>query len=178
MTLTLLSDDYDYGKYNEIDYDENDTYTQHQLPNIEIQAEEVTEVMDDIKVARFVLKNPKQYHENSFECSAANGSYTSPNVVTIKEVSDDDYFISEWTEWSKCSNVKNKTMTFRTRRAANGNEAMQSRYCRCSDLKELPSPRFVHCKIEINITKFALILFLGSCCLEKLGLVNQRLEIK
>ena len=116
--------------------------------------------------------------ENSFECSTENGSYTSPNVVTIKEVSDNSHFISEWTEWSKCSDVKNKTMTFRTRRAANGNEAMQSRYCRCSDLKELPSPRFVHCKIEINITKFALILFLGSCCLEKLGLVNQRLEIK
>ena len=157
MTLTLLSDDYDYGKDNEIDYDENDTYTQ-QFLDIEIQAEEVTEVMDDIKVARFVLKNPKQYHENSFECSAANGSYTSPNVVTIKEVSDDDYFISEWTEWSKCSDVNNKTMTFRTRTAANGNESMQSRYCRCSDLKELPSPRFVHSRIKIHITKIAQIL--------------------
>ena len=42
-----------------------------------------------------------------------------------------------------CDDVKNKEMAFRTRRKGDGNPIMQSRYCRCSDLKDLPSPRFV-----------------------------------
>ena len=119
MTLTQITD-YDDG--------------------IELSAKEVSEVMGDIKVATFVLQNPKQYYGQSFYCSA-NNDLSSPNEALIQQASGQDYYISEWSEWTKCDDVKNKELVFRNRRKGNGKEALQSRYCRCSDLKELPSPR-------------------------------------
>ena len=109
---------------------------------VDVPATEVNEVMGDIKVATFVLKNPKQFNGQSFFCEGSNG-LSSPNEAVIEQVSGNNYFTSEWSEWSKCEDVKNKEMAFRTRRKGHGNPIMQSRYCRCSDLKELPSPRFV-----------------------------------
>ena len=109
---------------------------------VEVPAIEVNEVMGDIKVATFVLKNPRQFNGQSFFCEGSNG-LSSPNEAVIEQVSGNDYFTSEWSEWSKCNDVKGGEMAFRERRKADGNPIMQSRYCRCSDLKDLPSPRFV-----------------------------------
>ena len=109
---------------------------------VKIRAIEVNEVMGDIKVARFVLRNPQQFDGESFFCQGSNG-LSSPNEAVIEKVYDKEYFTSEWSEWSKCNDIKNNELAFRTRRKANGEVPLQSRYCRCSDLKELPSPRFV-----------------------------------
>ena len=109
---------------------------------VEVPALEVNGVMGDIKVARFVLKNPQQFNGQSFFCEGSNG-LSSQNEAVIEQVSGNDYFTSEWSEWSKCNDVKNMEMAFRTRKTGDGNSKMQSRYCRCSDLKEPPSPRFV-----------------------------------
>lgn len=108
---------------------------------VEIPATEVSEVMGDIKVAKFVLTNPKQFNGQSFYCEGSNG-LSSANEAVIEQVSGNNYFTGEWSEWSKCNDIKSKEMAFRTRKKADGGEILQSRYCRCSDLKELPSPRF------------------------------------
>ena len=105
---------------------------------ISIEAKRSYQVAGDIKVAIFELENPILYLNKSFLCRSS--VTISPNHVFIKRV--DDYFLSEWSEWSSCSNVNNKELVARTRKMADGSLYAQSRYCRCSDLDKLPSPRF------------------------------------
>lgn len=144
--------------------------------------EDVNKVVGDIHVARFVLENPKQYYGQKFYCYESNG-FTSPNDVSIQKASGNDYFVGEWSEWAGCTDVKHKTN--RTRTKGNGEKIFQKRYCRCSDLKELPSPRYTYACLLIALSSFTssngkiffLPFFLESCYLEKPELENQHLEI-
>ena len=119
---------------------------------IQIAPKEVAEVLGNIKVATFVLQNPIQYFDQTFFCLGSDG-VSSSNKAEIKSASGLDYYISEWSQWARCNDMKDKESTYRIRRKADGNEVLQSRYCRCSDLKELPSPRFVHSNIMIYFCK-------------------------
>ena len=112
-----------------------------------IQAFSTTEVLGDIKEATFNLRNPGQFAGKSFYCSGSNGN-DSPNILNINEASPkENYFTSSWTEWSKCNDVKNNELVFRSRMKSDGTSIFQNRYCRCSDLQVLPSPRS---KIKYN----------------------------
>lgn len=103
--------------------------------------------MGDIAIAKFVLPDPKRFDGQELLCINMANGLVSPNNASIKFISDGNYQIGEWSEWSKdCYDVMNETKVFRKRMMNNtGNNGVevevQSRYCRCSDLHELPSPR-------------------------------------
>lgn len=92
-------------------------------------------------MAKFVIEDFRQFQNEHLYCKGPN-ELLSPNKVVIERVSA-DYFISEWSEWSKCNDVNTKELVVRTRHMAKGNLYSESRYCRCNDLKQLPSPRYL-----------------------------------
>ena len=107
---------------------------------IEIQAADVSEVMGDIKAVTFNLTRDNVGQD--FYCVTDDGLH-SPNTAPVKDFGGDNYFVTEWSEWTKCSDVGNKILVNRRRRLGNDKHAIQSRYCRCSDLEVLPSPRYI-----------------------------------
>ena len=118
---------------------------------LNIEAKEVDTVIDNIKVARFELNNPEQLaliRDLRLYCGDGDREFESPNDVHIQNSPNDDYFTSEWSEWARCNDVTDRTN--RSRSKANGEEVWQSRYCTCSLLKELPSPRYFNCNINLQ----------------------------
>lgn len=98
-------------------------------------------IMGDIKEAKFILNSPQKYDGKKIFCSANNGQ--SSHSVTIDYVRHKEYFINEWTQWSSCKNVNSSNTVTRRRKMANDEFVDQKRYCRCSDVKPIPSPRYV-----------------------------------
>ena len=71
-----------------------------------------------------------------YYCKNSNGIESS-NVL---EISESQETWTKWTPWSKCTNVQIEKVT-RSRNSSSGQTEKQNRFCRCSDLKELPRPR-------------------------------------
>ena len=129
----LIIGDIDLTLVKDVEDDEYD--------EVEIPAFSTTEVLGDIKEATFYLRNPSKFAGKRFYCSGSNGK-DSTNTLNINKASPNvNYFISSWTEWSKCEDVKNNELVFRSRMKSDGTRILQDRYCRCSDLQVLPSPR-------------------------------------
>ena len=106
----------------------------------EFEASDIID-MGNIKAARFVIDNPKQFDGKVFYCKG-NDDYFSANEAGVKVTSDShDYFVSQWSEWSKCEDMNGNNTVSRHRKRGDGSNVEQTRYCRCSDLSELPSPR-------------------------------------
>ena len=136
MNLEVAPDpyQYDYGDYY---HETEDEKTSFHLPDAFVKP-----VIGDIKEAKFTLTNLQQFYGKSLICSGSN-NITSPNEVWIEYVQDQNYFLGEWSEWTSCSalnpNISNTVS--RSRKMPNNKAAFQERYCRCSDVKPLPSPR-------------------------------------
>ena len=92
-------------------------------------------VVNDMKIVKFVLENPYE-KLGKYYCKNSNGIESS-DVLDISE-SQDTW--TSWTPWSKCTNVQVEKVT-RSRNSSSGQTEIQNRFCRCSDLKELPRPR-------------------------------------
>ena len=102
----------------------------------EIQRAEVDEYMGDIKVARFVITKSSNLQGQNLSCSA--DTTESPNVVEILPAKHSEtYLVGQWGNWSVCEEEK----VYRSRFTNYGESVQQERYCRCTDFKELPSPR-------------------------------------
>ena len=103
----------------------------------ELQRAEIEEFMGDIKVARFVIPNSYDIKDQSFFCSA-NNTLDSPNVVQILPAQQNETFlVGQWGNWTICEEGK----VYRSKLTNKGESVQQERYCRCTDFKELPSPR-------------------------------------
>lgn len=69
-----------------------------------------------------------------------NGNGKSLHSVELKYQED---IWSQWSEWSKCDQQKVGIDKVRRSRKLLGEVQSQDRYCRCSDLQEMPRPRIV-----------------------------------
>ena len=129
LRLKLSEDylEYDYGN-------DADSQTSIEFSPVEVYTK------GTILEAKFVIEDATNYTDHTFYCTDENWSKTSPNQ--FKLMSSIHHF-SEWSSWSSCHNV-GKDMVTRNRTISNrANPMVQSRYCRCSDLAVLPSPRYV-----------------------------------
>ena len=121
--------------YLEYDYENNDD----SQASIEFLPAEV-HTKGTVLEARFVIEDVNDYVDHTFYCTDENGSKTSPNQLKL---TSSIHYHSEWSSWSSCHNV-GKDLVTRNRTISNKNNPMvQSRYCRCSDLAILPSPRYL-----------------------------------
>lgn len=101
-----------------------------------------SEVINKVLVVTFTVKNP----ENSMGKYDCQISSTNQKSLFPVEIKDSNSPWAEWSEWSKCNNEEEvgKAMVNRQRLANLLNPQTQQRHCRCSDLKELPRPRYFH----------------------------------
>lgn len=126
----------DPDQYDDYYYEIEDENSLVHLPDAMVKP-----IIGDIKEAKFTLTNLQQFHGKSLFCSGSN-NLNSPNEVKIEFVEDqDNYFLEEWTAWTSCSNTNPSNTVTRSRQMPNDNAALQERFCRCSDIKPLPSPR-------------------------------------
>ena len=122
--------------------------------------------MADIREARFILKDPLQYRDHEFHCVEDTMQRIS-NSIVVREVSYENYFVTEWSEWSRCDDLNQTSQVYRSRKKSNDITVVQERYCKCSDIRPLPSPRSVlHMKIRkslLNMKHFPLVKFFLLC---------------
>ena len=117
----------------------------HSAPNNEkeiLPAVDIKEIMADIREARFILKDPLQYRNTEFHCVEDARQHIS-NSIVIREEIGENYFVTEWSEWSRCSDLNQTSQVYRRRKKSNDNSVEEERYCKCSDIRPLPSPRSV-----------------------------------
>ena len=92
---------------------------------------------DSIAEAKFTIEDAKDYAGTSFYCSDDYAGTASPNSATAL-ASENQH--SEWSDWSTCENV-GKDKVSRRRSGNQDSNNVQTRFCRCSDLSNPPSPR-------------------------------------
>ena len=83
----------------------------------------------DSKMERISCNNEQEYEIRKSKFSANIGCKT------------DSIKWSKWTEWKDCHSVKEKVTRSRTDLMNPENEQNQSKYCKCSDVVKLTSPR-------------------------------------
>ena len=99
------------------------------------------EIWNDLKMTTFTVKNPYQ-HIGKYFCSTSDGIESLNQVEFIETQSS---IWSQWSEWSKCEVVREeKVKRVRFDEKNTKRRQIQKRFCRCSDLKELPHPRYMY----------------------------------
>ena len=101
---------------------------------------EVTDIKD-MKIVTFHIDTGSNIGSGIYYCRNADG-VDSLNFLELYESNDD--IMGQWSPWTSCQLVqKDRVSRTRSRRSRNQNikEDVQSRYCRCSDLAQLPRPR-------------------------------------
>ena len=99
---------------------------------------EVTDIQD-MKIVTFHIDISEAQAGQKYYCRNGDG-VDSLNFLELTESPADD-IMGEWSSWTSCQVVQ-KDRVSRTRSTLNFNrEDVQSRYCRCSDLAQLPRPR-------------------------------------
>lgn len=95
----------------------------------------------DIKKAVFKIQNPLENLQGKYYCQNSQGLESLNFVEIIKGVDLDQQIWTTWSSWSQCQKVQEEKIS-RSRQNLNSNQLqVQKRFCRCSDLKELPRPR-------------------------------------
>ena len=109
------------------------------------------EIWNDLKMTTFTVKNPYQ-HIGKYFCSTSEGIESLNQVEFIETQSS---IWSQWSEWGKCELVGEEIVKRVRFDEQNKRRQIQKRFCRCSDLKELPRPRYVHILgIKVQNLKF------------------------
>ena len=99
------------------------------------------EISNDLKMTTFTVRNPYQ-HIGKYFCITSEG-VESLNRVEFKKTRNSSSIWNQWSDWSKCELVgEEKVKRVRVDEKNKGRQ-IQKRFCRCSDLKELPRPRYV-----------------------------------
>jgi hypothetical protein len=99
------------------------------------------EVVNDIKKAEFEIFQPFSDKIGKFYCVNSQDGIESVNFVEINQNQQNHPVWSDWSAWSKCDNV-GVDQVIRSRNSSIRQNDTQTKFCQCSDLKELPRPRY------------------------------------
>ncbi len=96
-----------------------------------------------VLVTVFTIRDPLNHLGEYFCQSSEGGKVKSKYALELKQSTQQSHW-SEWSEWSKCEDksMVGQAKVSRTREKQSEKQSQQ-RFCRCSDLKELPRPRIV-----------------------------------
>lgn len=127
MNLYLKKDEDDWDSWDDED-------------PVPLTSDKISKFVDDMKVTTFTVKNPIS-KTGKYECQSEDGLLFSHYTVNLKQSQSRPPKWSLWSSWSKCSNVGVDKVS-RTRQSPFASQIeSQERYCRCSDLAEMPRPR-------------------------------------
>ena len=107
----------------------------------EISVKSTRILSGDIKQVKFSVNSPK--FGANVSCVSSLAGVQSLNSLEILEAGANSW--AEWAEWSKCDGEPQKSRVWRSRSrlSSQGRTQVQERFCRCSDLKDLPRPRYL-----------------------------------
>ena len=97
---------------------------------------EVTDIKD-MKIVTFHIDTGNT-NQGIYYCRNADG-VDSLNFLELYESNED--IMGQWSPWTSCLLVQKDRVSRTRKRNQHLKEDVQSRYCRCSDLAQLPRPR-------------------------------------
>ena len=111
----------------------NQTAIEAYLPN------ETIKLHDNLLKSVFKIRNPTE-NIGKYRCISEENTSMYPTEILL--TSEPKW--SKWTEWSSCFDPKNDVGSVLVNRSRTRNVQdveTEQRYCRCSDLADLPRPR-------------------------------------
>ena len=112
--------------------------------SLEIQTFDKTSTFESkVLVTTFTIRKPEKYLGKLY-CQSSDRDHQALSrfPLELKEATRVTLW-SQWTSWSKCEDKARVGIDKVTRSRQGQTIETQERYCRCSDLKELPRPRYI-----------------------------------